>query len=48
MEPAEAREPFMIGFGWSFYGFFIAAAIWMALYFVWAFLVDDAKDQRPR
>jgi hypothetical protein len=23
-----------VGFGWSFYGFFIVAAIWMALYFV--------------
>jgi hypothetical protein len=26
-----------MGFGWSFYGFFIAAALWLGLYFVWAF-----------
>jgi hypothetical protein len=26
----------MNGFGWSFYGFFIAAAAWIAAYFVWA------------
>ena len=26
-----------MGFGWSFYGFFIAAAVWLVLYFVWAF-----------
>jgi hypothetical protein len=25
-----------IGFGWSFYGFFIAAAAWVACYFLWA------------
>jgi hypothetical protein len=24
------------GFGWSFYGFFIAAAVWVAAYFAWA------------
>ena len=24
------------GFGWSFYGFFIAAAVWVAAYLVWA------------
>ena len=26
-----------MGFGWSFYGFFIGAAVWLVLYFVWAF-----------
>lgn len=26
----------MNGFGWSFYGFFIAAAVWIVAYFVWA------------
>jgi hypothetical protein len=26
-----------MGFGWSFYGFSIAAAAWLVLYFVWAF-----------
>jgi hypothetical protein len=24
------------GFGWSFYGFFVAAGAWVAAYFVWA------------
>jgi hypothetical protein len=24
------------GFGWSFYGFFVCAAAWLALYFLWA------------
>jgi hypothetical protein len=24
------------GFGWSFYGFFVAAAAWVTAYFVWA------------
>jgi hypothetical protein len=25
-----------MGFGWSFYGFFFAAAAWLVLYFLWA------------
>ncbi len=25
-----------MGFGWSFYGFFAAAAVWLLLYFIWA------------
>jgi hypothetical protein len=37
-----------VGFGWSFYGFFLAAAAWMALYFVWAFAADDSKRTRRR
>lgn len=24
------------GFGWSFWGFFVLAALWCAAYFVWA------------
>jgi hypothetical protein len=36
-----------MGFGWSFYGFFVAAAVWMALYFAWAFASDDAR-RKPR
>jgi hypothetical protein len=24
------------GFGWSFYGFFLAAGAWVAGYFLWA------------
>ncbi len=34
-----------MGFGWSFYGFFAAAAVWMVLYFAWALAVD-ARDRR--
>ncbi|CAN5576406.1 hypothetical protein BH23ACI1_BH23ACI1_22660 [soil metagenome] len=34
-----------MGFGFSFYGFFAAAAIWIALYFLWMFLVE-ARDRR--
>lgn len=25
-----------MGFGWSFYGFFLAASAWLLVYFVWA------------
>jgi hypothetical protein len=25
-----------MGFGWSFYGFFVLAAVWLATYFLWA------------
>ncbi len=25
-----------MGFGWSLYGFFIAAVVWLAVYFLWA------------
>lgn len=24
------------GFGWSFYGFFLAAGSWLVVYFLWA------------
>lgn len=37
----------MVGFGWSFYGFFIAASIWMVLYFIWAFAAARGDD-KPR
>lgn len=37
-----------MGFGWSFYGFFIAAAVWMVLYFVWAIAVGETKEKPPR
>lgn len=36
-----------VGFGWSFYGFFVAAAVWLALYFVWSFRAA-ARDRRGR
>lgn len=35
-----------MGFGWSFYGFFVCAVIWMALYFVWAFRAAARDRQR--
>jgi hypothetical protein len=28
------------GFGWSFYGFFVFAIVWIALYFAWARWTD--------
>ena len=33
------------GFGLSFYGFFVAAVIWLVAYFVWAFRAA-ARDRR--
>jgi hypothetical protein len=30
------NENGITGFGWSFYGFFVLAVIWLAVYFVWA------------
>jgi hypothetical protein len=37
------------GFGWSFYGFFVIAAVWMILYFLgaWRAAVRD-RDSRDR
>ena len=29
-----------MGFGWSFYGFFLAAGVWLLLYFAWASWMD--------
>jgi hypothetical protein len=37
----------MSGFGWSFYGFFAAAAAWIALYFAWC-RAAAARDRRRR
>ena len=34
-----------MGFGWSFYGFFAAAALWQAVYFLWA-VRAAARDRR--
>jgi hypothetical protein len=36
----------MAGFGWSFYGFFVMAVLWLALYFVWA--ARAARRDRER
>jgi hypothetical protein len=35
-----------IGFGWSFYGFFIAAVAWVACYFLWAARVTRRERDR--
>ena len=35
-----------MGLGWSFYGFFVGAAIWLVLYFLWA--VSAARRDRER
>jgi hypothetical protein len=37
----------MNGFGWNFYGFFIAAAIWLSCYFAWAWFAA-ARDRRDK
>ena len=29
-----------MGFGWNFYGFFVAAAVWVAAYFLWAYCAN--------
>ncbi len=34
-----------LGFGWSFYGFFAAAVVWLGVYFVWAARAA-ARDRR--
>jgi hypothetical protein len=37
-----------MGFGWSFYGFFAAAVVWLVGYFAWAFAVRDSAGNRTR
>jgi len=37
----------MTGFGWSFYGFFLAAALWIAAYFAWAWWVSRPTARSP-
>ena len=37
-----------MGFGWSFYGFFVAAALWIAGYFVWVLAVEARERHRNR
>ena len=34
-----------MGFGWSFYGFFVLAAVWIVLYFAWVAYMD-AQERR--
>lgn len=35
------------GFGWNFYGFFLAAACWLGCYFLWAWYASR-RDRRRR
>ncbi len=37
-----------MGFGWSFYGFFLAAALWLLVYFVWASRAAARDRERGR
>jgi hypothetical protein len=37
----------MMGFGASFYGFFVAAALWLIAYFCWA-SIAAARDRDNR
>jgi hypothetical protein len=36
-----------MGFGASFYAFFLAAAIWLLVYFLWAFKAAARDRRRP-
>jgi hypothetical protein len=35
-----------VGFGWNFYGFFIAAGLWIASYFVWTVALEARERRR--
>ncbi len=37
-----------MGFGWSLYGFFIAAVVWLAVYFVWAWRAARRDREQGR
>jgi hypothetical protein len=37
-----------VGFGWNFYGFFIAAVVWLAVYFLWAWRAAERDRARER
>lgn len=37
-----------VGFGWSLYGFFIAAIVWLAAYFAWAWRAAERDRERAR
>jgi hypothetical protein len=43
-----AEEILRMGFGWSFYGFFVVAALWLLLYFVWTVAADARERGRER
>ncbi len=42
--PQAVTENFNMGFGWSFYGFFIVAALAVVAYFLWARFVNSRSD----
>ena len=37
-----------MGFGANFYGFFVATALWLAIYFAWAFRAARGDHERER
>jgi hypothetical protein len=37
-----------MGFGLSFYGFFLAAAIWMCGYFAWVTVADRLEKRQSQ
>jgi len=38
----------MIGFGWTFYAFFVAAAAWVLLYNLWAWWSANSDRESRR
>jgi membrane protein implicated in regulation of membrane protease activity len=38
----------MNGFGWSFYGFFLFAVVWIAAYFAWARWMEKRETNTER
>ncbi|MEZ5293217.1 MAG: hypothetical protein R2745_19200 [Vicinamibacterales bacterium] len=37
-----------MGFGWNLYGFFLAALVWLGLYFYWAWRAAGRDRARER
>ncbi len=37
-----------MGFGWSLYGFFVAAVVWVCLYFLWAWRAARRDREQGR
>ena len=37
-----------MGFGLSFYGFFLAAAVWMCVYFAWVGAAERLERRRSK
>jgi hypothetical protein len=36
------------GFGWNFYGFFLAAGAWLVCYFLWAWRAASRERETRR